>query len=91
MQLLNGCYHLTTKYKQLLNRANELVHLITMGNEKIHITFNFQKLIGAHEPIHVTVIEVRNHIAQPRQHDKQIFEFSELSVQLSGGFMADGE
>ena len=28
------------------------------------------------------VIEVRNHLGQPRQHDKQVFEFAELSVRV---------
>ena len=71
-----------TDEKSLQETYREIIHLITMDNEKICVTFNLQKLLGAYEPIHATVIEVRNHIGQPRQHDKQVFEFAELSVRV---------
>ena len=72
----------STNDKELQETYREIIHLITMDNEKICVTFNLQKLLGAYEPIHATVIEVRNHIGQPRQHDKQVFEFAELSVRV---------
>ena len=71
-----------TDEKALQETYREIIHLITMDNEKICVTVNLQKLLGAYEPIHATVIEVRNHIGQPRQHDKQVFDFSALSVQI---------
>ena len=72
----------STDDKELQETYRELIHLITMDNEKICVTFNLQKLLGAYEPIHATVIEIRNHIGQPRQHDKQVFEFAELTVRI---------
>ena len=72
----------STNDKELQETYREIIHLITMDNEKICVTINLQKLLGAYEPIHATVIEVRNHIGQPRQHDKQVFEFAELSVRV---------
>ena len=72
----------STDDKELQETYRELIHLITMDNEQICVTFNLQKLLGAYEPIHATVIEVRNRIGQPRQHSKQVFEFAELTVRI---------
>ena len=71
-----------TNDKALQEIYRELINLIIMDNERICLTLNLQKLLGAYEPIHVTVIEIRNHIAQPRQHDKQVFEFADLTVRV---------
>ena len=69
--------YLETYVYRLLTRC-----LFKKENSQKLITVNLQKLLGAYEPIHATVIEVRNHIGQPRQHDKQVFDFSALSVQI---------
>ena len=43
----------------------EIIHLITMDNNEIRITFNLQRLLDGFEPVPATVIEVRNYIAHP--------------------------
>ncbi len=72
----------STDDKVLQATYREIIHLITMDNNEIRITFNLQRLLDCVEPIPATMIEARNHIAHPNKHDRQILEFSELSVQL---------
>ncbi|MBO5411686.1 MAG: recombinase family protein [Clostridia bacterium] len=60
----------------------ELIHLITMDNNEIRITFNLQRLLDGIERIPATVIEVRNNIAHPNKHACQALEFCDLKVQI---------
>ena len=72
----------STDDKELQETYREIIHLITMDNNEIRITFNLQRLLDGIEPVHATVIEVRNYIAHPNKHDLQALEFSELKVQI---------
>ena len=72
----------STDDSELKETYRELIHLITMDNGEIRITLNLQRFLDAIEPIHATVIEVRNHIAHPTKHKLQRLEFSELTVQI---------
>lgn len=68
--------------EELQDIYNEIIHLITIDNDNVCITLNLQNLLGAHEPIRLTIIEVRDYIALPRMHSKQALEFSHLTVML---------
>ena len=72
----------STDEKVLRETYREIIHLITMDNNEIRITFNLQRLLDGIEPIPATVIETRNYIARPNEHKHQTFEFGELRVQL---------
>ncbi len=74
---------LTSTDEQVLRATyREIIHLITMDNNEIRITFNLQRLLDGFEPVPATVIEVRNYIAHPNKHDRQSLEFCELKVQI---------
>ena len=72
----------STDDSELKETYRELIHLITMDNNEIRITFNLQRLLDGFEPVPATVIEVRNYIAHPNKHDRQSLEFCELKVQI---------
>ena len=72
----------STDDKELQETYREIIHLVSMDNNEIRITFNLQRLLDGIEPVHATVIEVRNYIAHPNKHDLQALEFSELKVQI---------
>ena len=74
---------LTSTDEQVLRETyREIIHLITMDNNEIRITFNLQRLLDGFEPVPATVIKVRNYIAHPNKHDRQSLEFCDLKVQI---------
>ena len=72
----------TTDKVEMRETIFELINTITVNNDNIEFVLNFHRLLNGYEPIHITIIEKRDHIARPENHYLQTFAFSKLSVKL---------